>query len=50
MADTIQCTSCGGQGYVWRDKVTKDKDGKVTTTQTHERCGSCGGSGSIQGH
>lgn len=50
MGDTIQCTTCGGQGYVMRDVMTQDKDGNVTTTQTDERCGACGGSGSIQGH
>jgi len=50
MGDTIQCTNCGGMGFVYRDVATVDKDGNVTTTQTTERCQRCGGSGSIPGH
>lgn len=50
MSETIQCPSCNGMGFVYRDVMTQDKDGNVTTTQTDERCGQCGGSGSVQGH
>jgi len=50
MSDTIQCPTCGGMGFVYRDVATVDKDGNITTTQTHERCSGCGGSGSVQGH
>lgn len=50
MGDTIQCTACGGMGFIYRDVMSQDKDGNVTSTQTHERCSRCNGSGSIQGH
>lgn len=50
MGDTVQCTTCDGMGFIYRDVAKVDKDGKVTTTRTDERCGTCKGSGSIQGH
>lgn len=50
MSDTITCTACGGQGYTWRSVMRQDKDGNTTTEEVHDRCGLCGGSGSIQGH
>lgn len=50
MGDTIQCTACGGQGYTVVYKMSQDKDGNTVSEQTTERCGRCGGSGSIDGH
>ena len=50
MGDTIQCPSCGGMGFVYRDVASVDENGQITTVQTDERCGACGGSGSVQGH
>lgn len=47
MADTIQCPACGGMGFVYVDKVHVDKDGNASTVQTDQRCGNCGGSGSV---
>lgn len=50
MGDTIQCPSCGGMGFVMRDRASVDANGNVTTEQVDERCSQCGGSGSVPGH